>query len=315
MATLSKSALLGFVIFFLTGSAGLGNVIHQKKYEAIFAETLSRVNNLLKSEQWPVLAYDPKSLKTTSSFDPTWRNTVVEVDSSSGIEVSILLDSFDVVSFQRNFPEAEYINYDAPPKPKWQTDQAVDKAKTWVKALLGRIPDNIGKPKAQYTPLLNLPKYHEGTWTISWPRVDAQGHLFTNDVINVIFSEKFGIIAYACVFTSKYNESQKIVISHDQAIKIAQPAAQKLLDSPLTADWSKGLNLLPAATTELWIVNPNHILKYNSFEEAAMAGSDITARLAWAVEYRAVNAQGMGRSIDVWVDTETGEVLGGDFHN
>ncbi len=138
-------------------------------------------------------------------------------------------------------------------------------------------------------------------------------HVVPHDLKRV--SEKFGLIALSCIFNSKYTEAQKVLVSHDQAIEIGRPAAQKLLGGPLTADWSAGLSLRPAAKATLWIVNPNHLLQIKSFDDMATASGDENARLAWIIEYRAENSQGMGRYVEVWVDAQTKAILGGDFHN
>ncbi len=305
---------MAILMAFVLMVSGYADVPDQARYEKVFSGTMARINSVLNSQHLAILSYDPKQLRFTLSPDQTWRTTVVQINSSSGLEARILSNTFEVVSFQRDFPSEEYIDCDTPPKPKWQTDQAINEARTWVKSILGNVPQNVGKPRAEYAPGLNLPKYQEGTWTVSWPRIDSHGHLFAGDVVNVILSEKFGLIALSYIFNSKYTDGQKVLVSREQAIEAGRSAAQQLLGSPLTADWSGGMSLRPAATATLWVVNPNHLLQYKSFEDMATTTGDATARLAWIVEYRVENAQGMGRYVDVWIDAETKEILGGDFH-
>jgi hypothetical protein len=290
------------------------DVPDENRYRKIFFDAMLRINSISTSQHLPILSYDSKRLRFTLSPNEIWRTTVAQVN-SPGLELDILSNTLEIVSFQRDFPPQEYINYDTPPKPAWRTDQAINEAKLWVKGILGRVPANIGKPRAEYAPGLNLPKYHEGTWTVSWPRIDSQGHLFAGDVVNVILSEKFGLIALSYIFNSKYTEGEKILVSREQAIEIGRLAAQKLLGSPLTVDWSNGMNLVPYGTAALWVVNPNHLLQYKSLEDMATTTGDATARLAWIVEYRAENAKGMGRYVDVWVDAQTKNILGGDFRD
>jgi hypothetical protein len=68
-------------------------------------------------------------------------------------------------------------------------------------------------------------------------------------------------------------------------------------------------------TDPVWatlIVNPNHILKYKSIEDMPRE-VDLAARLAWVVKCHVSNDKGTDRYIYLWIDTETKEVIGGDF--
>lgn len=306
--------VFGLLILTLTVDLRANDVVDPKKSSAIFSTTMAKINEVLESQHLSLITVDPAALVVRSSPNIYRKENQIEITAANGIEVDLLPGSLEVIGFQRDVPRDASVSYDAPPKPAWTPDQAAEKSKAWIKALLGSIPSTLGKPKMNYQPDVNLPKYYDGVWYIGWPRTDSQGHYFGQDGITVVLSEKHGLTGFSYGFYSKYSDAQKIVVSHDQAIEIGRSAAQQLLGSPLTADWSGRLKLLPAATAELVIVNPNHILKYKSFDEMSAANEgSLNARLAWVVEYRAENDKGMGRYVDVWVDTETKEILGGDF--
>jgi hypothetical protein len=248
--------------------------------------------------------------------DALRKQKIIQVSFNPQINVEILPDSFEVISFYRDIASAGFTFYAAAPKPTWTQERAIKEARDWYKTVIGTFPKNVGTPVTEFMPGLDPPKYYDGQWSIRWPRIDSQGHQFYQDTISGTLNEKYGITSFANNFISKYTDGQKILVSKDQAIEIGRATALKLLGSPLAADWSAGLSLHSAATAELWIVNPYHILNYKSFEAMMEANEgSLNARLAWVTEYRAENAQGMGRYVDVWVDTETKEILGGDFRN
>jgi hypothetical protein len=288
------------------------DVPDQGRYEKVFSDIIAKINDGLKARQIAYLVPVPKRGIIASNDDPFRKQQIVTVSFNPQINVQIVPKSFEVVSFYRDVSAAGLGSYDTPPKPKWTPDQAIKEARAWYENVLGKFPGNAGSPIAEYDPGLNPPKYYDGQWAVRWPRDDGHGHQFSQDTISVTLNEKYGITSLANNFTSKFPHDQKILISKDQAIAVGRSVAQKLLSSPLTADWSKGLSLLPAATAQLWVVNPNHILRYNSLEELASAPFDSTARLAWVVTYRASNGS-MGRDVEVWIDAETKEAIGGDF--
>ena len=164
---------------------------------------------------------------------------------------------------------------------------------------------------AKYEDQMNLPKYRNGQWSVRWKRLDAHGNRFAQDNLYCTLDEKYGMRFFGSNFDSTYAEGQKILISEEQAVAIARPVAVKLLTSPITLPWSKGLKLRSEAKTELWIVNPNHILKYKSREEVPLG--DVVARLAWVAKFQAAGGGRADAYIYLWIDTETKEVLGGDF--
>jgi hypothetical protein len=300
---------------------GLFSTIHirasasdQGKYVKVFLETTAKVNAVLKSDHEPVLTFDENRLAVAFSFDRLRKRNLATVSSSSGISVEIDPESMAVTSFSRDIPLELLGSYDAPPKPSWSKEQAIAQAKIWVKCFLGYLPTNIKGPTIEFSPQMNLPKYRDGQWEIRWQRIDLQGHIFDQDSIYLILNEKFGITFLGYNFVSAFTEGQKVVLSREQAIDLGRESALKILQNPMAASWLPGARLGAVASAGIYVVNPNHILRYKSLDEMITA-PDTTARLAWVIKYQAVDPSGNSGSHDVgvWIDTETKEMLGGDF--
>lgn len=309
----SEKILAVFLLAFaMTLSTGLSESQDQHRYKETAIDLLSKVNEGLKTRSMAGFEI-PGEATVSLTEDVLRQRKIIWVRFSPQINVQLMPDSFEVVAFYRSLVLGQLSTSNTPIKPVWTPERAIKEAQSWYQDLIGKFPADAGTPIVEYAaPAYNPPKYYDGEWMVKWPRTDAKGNCFALDTITITVNEKHGITSLAKNFVSEFSENTKIAVSEKEAIEIARPVAQKLLKSPLTSKWSTGLAIESGATAKMWIINPNHILKYQNIEDMATAG-DLKARLAWVVKFRASNSDGLGSNIFVWVDAENAEILGGDF--
>ncbi len=273
---------------------------------------LSKVNKELKLRHISEFEI-PNNPTVSPTHDTLSQREIIWVGFSPQINGQLMPDSFEIVAFYRSLALGQLGASSTPIKPAWTSKQAIKEALSWYQDIIGKFPANTGTPIVEYSaPAYNPPKYYDGEWMVKWPRTDARGNWFALDAITITVNEKHGITSLVKNFVSEFSENTKVAVSEKEAIEIARPLAKKLLKSPLTSQWSTGLAIEGGGTAKMWIINPNHILKYENIEDMATAG-DLEARLAWVVKFRASNSDGLGSNIFVWVDAENAEILGGDF--
>jgi len=296
-------------------AAGADDVPNPEPYRRAFFATLENLNGALKSKGLPIVGVDPEQVRVVLKDSILGPKTVlVHVNPAFNVEFLRPTDrakSPSIAGFYRDIPLSWLGSYDAPPKPVWNSERAVQEGKFWYGAVYGEPLAHVGAAETEFEDQMNLPKYREGEWVIRWRRIDAEGHRFQLDNIYCTLDEKFGVSFLSRLFVSTFAEGQKVLVSADQAMAVAQRAAQKLLAGPMTSAWPKGLTLIPEGKPETLIVNPNHLMKYKTPDEVPVG--DVVARLAWVTKFRASDDKGSDAFIFLWIDTETKEVLGGDF--
>ncbi len=269
-----------------------------------------RLNAVLAENHLNPLDFDPAQLRVIKdkSLNPAvtmWRfqtpnKTFIYCSPTSG----------DVLSFFRNdIKYTEGPGYDQPPQPNWTKEQAIAMAKTYLAALFGTFPEDVGPPEVKFEPVREIPKYYPGQWEISWPRVDEKGHLFAIDEISIYISETQGITSAVYNFFSTYQPPKEPLISRDDALKVGGPAAEILANKFI----GSGFQLATPDTVVQGIVNPNHILQAKTIEDT-VALRDANARLVWVINYPLTsNGTSSPHEVQVWVDAQTKEVVGGDL--
>ena len=284
---------------------------NQDRYRKVFFETLGKWNKILEAKKLPVIPCNPNDVRVEYGSELS-EDDIVEADINPVFGVKFSPDSPNVSEVARGIPLEWLGSYDAPPKPTWTPDQAIKEAKFWYEAVIGKLPNNVGKPVAKFSPKPNSHKFRNGQWTVTWPRVDDEGHPFRMDNIYCTLDEKWGADFLTCFFVSKFKDGQNITISSSQATEMGISVAKKLLPSPMFSQWTSGLTLQGDTKTELQIVNPNHILKYKSLNDLPPE-IDLAARLVWVVKCHISNGKGDDHYLYLWIDTETKEVIGCDF--
>lgn len=120
-------------------------------------------------------------------------------------------------------------------------------------------------------------------------------------------------------FWSSFSDKKTEHISKERALLLAADGAKAIMHWKPGADWLKNYSL-GQATADLEIVNPNYLPDQPNMESLG-ASFNPAARLAWVVTYQksyngpksSENASPIGGDIEVWIDAETGALLGGDL--
>ncbi len=155
-------------------------------------------------------------------------------------------------------------------------------------------------------------------WFVEWVPTSREGEEFLNDRAAITLSELAGLIVLNLELTSAYEGRPSTLLDKDKAIRLATRLSAKVAASkPILGTY--GELLLEGQTgAELKIVNPNHILRVT--DPADLCRGDRKARLAWVVTFgakRKTRFEGESRprsaEVDVWIDAETGGLLGGYF--
>jgi hypothetical protein len=300
----------------LTNARGADETRSQEPYRDAFFASLKRLNNTLTAERLPLVTFDFARVRVVVSED-LWVPNMVKVHANPLFSVEFFPQTDHsrlprIALVYRQIPLSWLGSYDSPPKATWTSEQAIQKCKFWFESVYGEAIANVGTPDAVYEDQPNMPRYRNGQWAVRWPRTDARGHRFLEDNIYCTLDEKYGASFLGRHFVSTFVECQKMLITADEAIAISRPAATTLLSARIASEWSGGLTLKSEAKAEVRIVNPNHILKYLTSEEVPWPG-DVLARLAWVIKLRASDAKTRNVYIYLWIDTETKEVLGGEF--
>ena len=244
-----------------------------------------------------------------------FRDTIlIDFDRSS----SRLTSFFNVALSNQPNPELGQ-----PPKKIWNKEQVQAKAERFVIAVLGKMPEEACKEAVvEFTPQVlfardGSKRYRLGTWRVVWYRQNKQGVKFQYDTIIVQMIDGEEPLGLGYNFWSSYQDSDAQPIPAEKAMALAKEQAQKIMAWRPGAMWLQDFKLLDQPKSELQIVNPNHLLS----QSQVTGERDATARLAWVVTYPKIytgtkganGAAPPGGYIEVWIDAETGEFLGGTF--
>ena len=278
-------------------------------------EVLERLNPVLTKYQLAPLSFTPSEILIFHPKD-TFRKINVWNFQTLRVTFNFLPGSFELLSLNRlDINYTPGTGYDNPPKPKWTEDKAVTIAKDYAQAIFDGFPKDTGPPLVTFEDNMNLPqyssvmKYYPGRWHIRWPRTDGKGHQFALDAIHVYVSEDQGLASASYNVFSNYQESTGPFISQEEALKISYPVAESLMVKWLDSGMQLGSHKVGE-----YIVNPNHAFQAKTAE--ALGQMDTTARLAWVIRYEitAKNVSVSEHSIQVQIDAQTKQVIGGDFH-
>lgn len=211
--------------------------------------------------------------------------------------------------------------YNVEPPPQWSREKAVGVATRLLRLFVDdeRFRQlKLRKAKFVYQ-FMQDDRYYLGEWFMEWVRTSSEGEEFPNDRAWLSLSEVAGLQVLGVEWTSTYEGRPSRLLDKDKAIRLAQRLSAKVAESvPIRGTYGK-LSLEGQTSAELKIVNPNHILKMKIAYELCFRG-DRRARLAWVVTFgakRETRFEGESRprsaEVDVWIDAETGELLGGTF--
>lgn len=224
----------------------------------------------------------------------------MDIDPISRRVISFLNDAYS-----RKVKET---TYQQEPKPTKNQEEMIKEAERYIKIINGDIPDDIYFEEAKFirnTSGLKSDYYHDGEWLVSWRRKEGN-YKYWWDRITLSIHEKYGLSGYHYELFSQYHAPDKINISEAKAISIAKKNINKIIRSPLLGGWYNGFKTGECRSMGLMIVNPNYI---HIPQKNYSAHPKTYARLAWVIGF--ATADNTIPGITVWIDAETGEVLGG----
>jgi hypothetical protein len=301
---------------------GAGNddrALSKAEYVEIARQAASRMNRYLEEHKFLSRVVLPDMPVIKYETDECYKVPVAIIDFP--VQVTILARSGRIIGFINVSPYGRGAPvFPEKPKPTFSDQKVVSLAQEFVETILGEMPKGLKLHFVHhYYAVKPTNGYYPGTWRVAWNRVDARGHEFAHDGLNVELTERDGPYILGVHLCSQVDENYFEPISQAAAIVKANEFSKQMFDWPPLKDDLRKFTLLDKPTAKLEIVNPNHIPRLLSLDELAQAG-DQKARLAWVVTYTAAytGEQGEGgvpapMSIGVWVDAETGEFLGGKF--
>lgn len=203
-------------------------------------------------------------------------------------------------------------------KSTWSQDRAVEEARRVLDLICPRSSRKGWSLELSQVSPPTSGKWYACAWEVHFVR-KCGSHAFSGDFASVSIHEELGLLACGHSCVSEVPEVD-VKIGKEVAIAEAKPFARKIIESREFAQSFRGWTLASKGTAELRIVNPNWLLTPKS---TWGDGRRRPARLAWWVEFvadppAASKAKGAGiqpHKIMVWVDAESGQILGGDSQN
>ncbi len=199
-------------------------------------------------------------------------------------------------------------------RPVRDKESIIKEAEGYIRILHGRIPNDAFFEKVAYdndSSGIDTKHFYEGKWQVDWGRKTC-GYKYRFDGIRVTIHEKYGLASYGYSFFSSPPQSLIVKVTKKEAIEKSKPFAKKMARL-------FSYKLGEALSAELQIVNPN--LFENSSRKLYSIGaknyskySKSYTRLAWIVDFSWGYDKIFTKDYEpahVWIDAETGEILGG----
>lgn len=232
----------------------------------------------------------------------------MKIDANSGIIRSLQNYSIDRLS-GANPPV-----FEGGAKPTRNKDDIIKEAEGYLKVLNGGIPQDSFFDKAEYdvSHWRDSQYSYEGYWLVDWGRKTG-GYKYRYDGVRVRIHEKYGLAGYGYVFFSDPPKTLIMNISKEKAIEIAKPFAKKMAKL-------FGYKSGEVLGAELQITNPNYFEGQFAEGFRRIGVRDHSkypqsySRLAWIVSFSWGYDKVFTKNYEpshVWIDAETGEVLGG----
>ena len=219
------------------------------------------------------------------SWQPRWKITFknqVEVD---------LVDATGLVCGFSNYAPGDKLAWDrTPPGNAIPEAEAIEKASSLLQAT--EQFRELGLPTAHLIQFSYVPMMASHQWIVAFPRV-FQGIPYNDQQATVLLQAETGdLIGFGIVFSSPAPLSASMNMGVEQAASIAS----NLL----------GLSNMPDVvldSVQTQIVRPNTYWQPGGAEEHKLQGP---ARVARVVRFKAGD-----ETREIWIDTETGQVIGG----
>ena len=196
--------------------------------------------------------------------------------------------------------------FDRPDTPKWTKEHAIQVGSAFVKALASQIKVKLGEGNAKFDQQQSNGRYHVGHWMIWWPRVDSEGHPFSNDGIIMEIPEGYGPMFVQI--------KQETVFYEERGESIQMKEALKRARSKIANDqsWDRLKSIFLGPTSTGW-TDPNPTNAYLQIV-TPRTRKNASGRLAWVFWFKqhyqpTVNTH---YPISFWIDAYTGRWIGGD---
>ena len=200
-------------------------------------------------------------------------------------------------------------------KPTKNKEDIIKQAKSYLKIIYGEIPKDASLDEEGSEYIVTFwqdSKYsYEGDWVVYWQRKEGN-YFYMNDCIGMTINERCGLVGYGYNFFSQYHPPKQINITKEKAIEIAQKHINDIINNPYWGGGYEKYKIGDIHSAELMIVNPNYITKRRKDFDPRPSPY---ARLAWVVSFNWLDRKTSKKITklppQVWIDAETGELLGG----
>jgi len=250
------------------------------------------------------------------------------------LDVYFLSKDLQIIHFYLEAQEGKAVKRDSKlqkfteiPEAKLSKEEAIEIAKEFAIAVMGKFPTNVGKPVVRrvvpYESTAVLPEgavfgHEHGKWMLYWPRVTEEGYPFNRgEHIWIDLFENVGPTFLGVKMMTQFDKVDFTPVKKEEVLDIAQAKAKEVMKWKPAREMFGGLELDPEPRyTSLEVVRPNHLTKRKTIPSD---GGDIKGRLAWEFLFacyapnqkrKPSNAQCL---VIVWIDAENKKFLGGDI--
>lgn len=224
----------------------------------------------------------------------------MEIDPSSG-KVLFCYNRF----IEKNVYGKDSPVFEGEAKPTKNKEEMIKLAENYIKIINVGMPEDAVFKEADYvvSNWRDTKHSYEGEWHVYWTRMAGQYEC--PDVIAVSINEKYGLESYNWAYFWEYDPPKKEIISKEKAIEISKKYYDKIT--------YKGFELKGPIDAGLYIIQAN---KPTPLNKSYVPKSRYHARLAWVLRFennwKDPNSNLKSTSYrQLWIDAETGEVLGG----
>lgn len=209
--------------------------------------------------------------------------------------IEVVDTSGDIVSYKNvAFDQYEFDQKDRPLEDTISETEALQRAEAVLRAT--GMGEELSAPKATYVEIAKPVKFGTRDWDVVWRRRFHGIPYAEGRVIVMLEAETGTVERLGTAFSSAPPSRASLLVNRDQAVHIAQATSI-----------SNGLAKPVLENVQVLAVTPNTFWQPGGSENIRIPG---TARTVWVCRFATTDG-GEGRRYEVWVDTETGAVIGG----
>jgi hypothetical protein len=218
----------------------------------------------------------------------------------------------------RNFTLEEYVSTNAVKDtcPSLSIEEAVDRAKHYLGVIGVTLPDGMKLKKVSFT---------LSSWSVLW-NFEFNGYAFDDFFdrplrTSVLFHERFGFVVFSMSTPWPQPKSMKICVSREEAILKASKAVPLVMKTQhYLRTRLPGFKAKEVKSAELLISVPNWLLDPERADWLPQ-GPPKETRLCWVIRFttadaipvRPRNFKPIPPDILIYIDSETGDIVGANF--